>query len=123
MKRYISYVMLIGTIVTLFFQAMEYNKLSIVDNNSIVQVNNETTEKEDEKEKSLKDFKESIEDEFIEIKEIATDEKSYRTTIEFKGNYIDLLEYINKVNEKKLKMKNFKLTGELEEIVATMNLE
>lgn len=71
----------------------------------------------------MRSFKESIEDKNIIIESIVKKEKGYNAAVNFEGNYVDLLEYFKKVNDKKLIINNYRIMGGLDNLLVEINLE
>lgn len=71
----------------------------------------------------MKSFKESIEDKDIIIESIVKKEKGYNAVVNFEGNYVDLLGYFKRVSDRKLIINNYKIIGEVDNLLVKINLE
>ncbi|MGL5615588.1 MAG: hypothetical protein ACRDD2_05080 [Sarcina sp.] len=123
MKDLKIYLLLIFSLLFLFFQALVYNKYNsnnLKENKIII---NEEKEVEKEREIQLKEFKEKIESEFIEFKEIKKNNGSFIARIQFKGDYVELKNYIKDIDEKGFFVNDYTIRGELENLLVTLTIE
>lgn len=123
MKDLKIYLLLVFSLSLLFFQALTYNKYNsnnLKENKITI---NEDKEELKEKEIQLKEFKEQLESEFVEFKEIKKNNGSFIARIQFKGDYVELKNYIKDIDEKGFFIKDYSIEGELDNLLVTLTIE
>lgn len=123
MKGEKIYILLIALLMLLFYEAITYNSLLKKENEKMALKEKKEVIKEKEiKSMSLKEFKGIIEHKNIKIESINKNNKTYKATVTFEGNYEDLKEYLNVLSKKEITIEDYKISGDMEKILGTLNL-
>lgn len=123
MKGEKIYILLIALLILLFYEAFTYNSLVLKENEKmLLNEKDEMTKKKETKNISLKDFKGIIEHKNIKIESINKNNDSYKAIVNFEGTYEDLKEYLNRLSEKEISIQDYKINGNLEKVLCTLNL-
>lgn len=123
MKGEKIYILLIALLILLFYEAFTYNSLLKKENEKmILKEKEEVVQEKEVKNMSLKEFKGVIEHKNIRIENINKNNKTYKAIVTFDGNYEDLKEYLNVLSKKKVTIEDYKISGNMEKILGTLNL-